>query len=831
MLPYASQSKFTRKAQNALNHTQRIAGELGHTYIGSEHLLLGLLSTEGSVAAKLLMSHGMTIEKIRNAIAEISGIGVSGIVRASDMTPKLRHVLEEAAHISTEYNRRWIGTEHILSAIVNEKDCVATRILEMAGLPAYELKNELVGFMTLPNASNGGGTEEESKKERSIGGCPALSDYGRDLTAMATQNRLDPIIGREKETERMIQILSRRSKNNPCLIGEPGVGKTAVVEGLARRIALGEIPETLRHKKIIMLDISSMIAGAKYRGEFEERMKNVMRECTANADIILFIDEFHTVIGAGAAEGAVDAANIIKPALARGELQMIGATTIAEYRKYVEKDAALERRFQSVLVEEPNFEETLRILKGIQKKYEEHHHLAFSEEALQAAVRLSARYISDRFLPDKAIDLMDEAASRLRVDACTLPPKLKEAEKELFRLHAEKEKAILAQKFEQAGEIRDAENLQREKYEAQKLRWEKRSHGSSLTVTAEDIAAVVTQWTGIPVRRLLEGEGEKLLYLADRLSQKVIGQQEAAEKVAAAIRRGRVGISDPSRPIGSFIFLGSTGVGKTEMTKALSEELFGSPDAVIRFDMSEYMEKHSVSKLIGSPPGYVGYDEGGQLTERVRRKPYSVVLFDEIEKASPEIFNVMLQILDEGVLTDARGRRTDFRNTVVIMTSNVGVSCATESGQIGFSEMKDAEGRQKQEKEKMKEKLRATFRPEFLNRVDEIIIFNRLSAENVSRIAEQMFLGLRQRMGRLGIRLEAEPQVLSEVARIGYDERNGARPLRRAMLHTIEDPLANEITAGKLQRGDSVKLLWDYEGGRIIITKISENEKEKPGIG
>ena len=643
------------------------------------------------------------------------------------------------------------------------------------------------------------------KNDQSLSGSPTLAQYGRNLTAMAKEGKLDPIIGRDTETDRVIQILSRRTKNNPCLIGEPGVGKTAVVEGLAQRIADGSVPETIRDKIIVTLDLSGMIAGAKYRGEFEERFKNIMEEVRKDPRIILFIDEIHTIIGAGAAEGAVDAANIIKPALARGEMQVIGATTIAEYRKHIEKDAALERRFQPVTVGEPTEEEAIRILMGLRPKYEAHHKLKISDGAITAAVRLSTRYIADRFLPDKAIDLVDEAASRKRISAHTSPPDLKETEDKLNATVREKEEAIKAQDFERAARLRDEEKKLRDAYESARTDWAKQNDNGSLSVEESDIADIVTQWTGIPVSKLLEGEGERLLHLEETLRERVIGQDEAVTAVAKAIRRGRMGLKDPHRPIGSFIFLGPTGVGKTELSKALAAAMFGDESAMIRLDMSEYMEKHSVSKLIGSPPGYVGFEEGGQLTEKIRRHPYSVVLFDEIEKAHPDVFNLLLQVLDDGILTDSQGRRVDFKNTVIIMTSNLGATAAKERSSLGFTGASVAETEDNAARERMMNALKESFRPEFINRVDDIIIFRKLGEEEIRHIASLMLDSVRQRVLAMGIGLDFDESVVAHVAKEGFDPVYGARPLRHAVVRLVEDSFSTELLEGKIKTGDKVQ--------------------------
>ena len=809
-------SRFTRKAQNALNGAMKYAGEMGHTYIGSEHILMGLAADPENISSKILMSHKVSFDDIKKSVIEVSGVGVAGKVDPSNMTPRVKRIIELSSSESLKHEHKYIGTEHMLYALLCEREGVGVKILESLNVSISSLKTEVEEFLESISERSGSANAGKKIESARIPGCPSISEYGRDLTAMAQRGRIDPVIGRTKETERVIQILSRRTKNNPCLIGEPGVGKTAVVEGLAKKIAADEVPGMLRGKMIITLDIPSMIAGAKYRGEFEDRMKRVMREASQNPDIILFIDELHTIIGAGAAEGAVDAANIIKPALARGEMQIIGATTISEYRRHIEKDAALERRFQAVTVDEPECSDTMKILYGLRDKYEKHHRLTISDEAMEAAVKLSTRYITDRYLPDKAIDLIDEAASRLKIGAYTMPPKLKELEGKLKKLSDEKEKAILSQNFERAAKIRDEQQKAQIKYENAKQSWEKRSI-NKLTVTSEDIATIVTQWTGIPVNKLMETEGEKLLNLEERLKQIVIGQDKAAEAVAAAVRRGRVGVSNPEKPIGSFIFIGPTGVGKTELTRALALELFGSKDAVIRLDMSEYMEKHSVSKLIGSPPGYVGYDEGGILTEKIRRKPYSVVLFDEIEKADPEVFNIMLQILDDGKLTDSHGREADFKNAVIIMTSNAGASYSGDSKQIGFYYGSASESERIRSEEKIKSSLKKTFRPEFLNRVDDIIVFNKLGREHTEKIVEIMLCEFKKRCENIGITVDIDASAVGLIAEVGYDEENGARPLRRSITRLVEDRFAQLMLKGEISDGDRVKI--SAENGEISIAR------------
>ena len=817
---------FTKKAQQALNLSMQNAAELGHTYIGSEHLLLGLLGEGSGVAAHYLLEKGATHEKIHAAVVRMAGTGSPADVSGADMTPRTKSIIENSLSCAQTYGQGYIGTEHLLLSLLEERDCVAVRILEGLEIPTADLRRELTDFLKQSGDSSASSENDRSnlssqksghKSEKgSLESAPTLKNYGKDLTALAKAGKIDPIIGRDGETERVIQILSRRTKNNPCLIGEPGVGKTAVVEGLAQRIVNGNVPENLKEKVIVTLDIAAMIAGAKYRGEFEERFKSVMEEVRKNSNLILFIDEIHTIIGAGAAEGAVDAANIIKPALARGEMQVIGATTISEYRKHIEKDAALERRFQSVTVGEPTAEEALQILKGLREKYEAHHKLKISDEALEAAVKLSTRYIADRYLPDKAIDLVDEAASRLRISVYTSPDHLKEIEEKLKQLSADKEAAIAAQDFEAAARLRDEEQIEKEEFENRKKEWEKQNDTRELMVTDGEIADVVTQWTGIPVNRLLEEESDKLLKLNELLESKVIGQNEAVAAVSRAIRRGRMGLKDPRRPVGSFIFMGPTGIGKTELAKALAEVMFGDASSMIRLDMSEYMEKHSVSKLIGSPPGYVGFEEGGQLTEKIRRKPYSVVLFDEIEKAHPDVFNILLQVLEDGVLTDSQGRRVDFRNTVLILTSNVGASELSPVKTMGFSSntASDTDGAQK---DRMMSALKQTFRPEFLNRIDDIIIFNSLGTEDIEKIAALMLRDVQSRMASLGIQITFDPSVAALLAKEGFDANYGARPLRRAVVRLVEDTVSTEMLEGNLKSGDRV--IAHAEDGRIQLNK------------
>ena len=803
-------NKFTPKAQYALNTALTFASDMGHSYIGSEHILLGLLATPSCAALKILNDKGITREKVQSSVEEISGLGSPGLITPSDMTPRTKKIIEGSSAESSKSGLCYIGTEHILLSLLNESDSVAVRIIESLGVMPTELSEDVKAYISSsPHTKHNQGKEIRDQNDRSdyskaTSGRSAILNFGKDLTKLARDSKLDPTIGRDKESERLIQILSRRTKNNPCLIGEPGVGKTAVVEGLACRIADGNVPESLKDKSIISLDIAGMIAGAKYRGEFEERLKNLLNDVEKNPDIIIFIDEIHTIIGAGAAEGAVDAANIIKPALARGELQVIGATTISEYRRHIEKDAALERRFQPVTVGEPTRDEAIEILLGLRSKYEAHHKLSISDEAIRGAVDLSVRYINDRFLPDKAIDLLDEAASKLRIKVFTFPPELKNLEEKISQVILEKNEAITEQNFELAAKLRKDELLLTEKYDHMKKDWDSKKNNESLVLTYDDIADVVTQWTSIPVHRILENENERLQKLADVLKSHVIGQDDAAERLASAIRRSTVGLKDPSRPIGSFIFAGATGVGKTELCRALADALFSGTDCLIRLDMSEYMEKHSVSKLIGSPPGYVGFEDGGILTEQVRRKPYSIVLFDEIEKAHPDIFNLLLQVLDEGSLTDSHGRKTDFKNTVIIMTSNIGIKNQTDSVKLGFSTQSMNLSEKQEEENEIRDKLKKSFRPEFLNRVDEIIIFNRLSKEDLINICTIMLDKLKKQIAETRTSIEFSENVAKFIVEKSYDSRLGARPLRRCITKLIEDAYAEELIYGRISPGDDV---------------------------
>lgn len=791
-------SKFTAKATNVLNKSLYLASELGHTYIGSEHLLLALTSEADSVAARLLDARGVSFDAVKSAIIARIGSGERSRITAGDMTPRTKRIIEASSMQASRFSQSYIGTEHLLLALVSESDSMAVGILATIGVSAKDIALDVANFFD----ELSGDVREGGKgvRKNTLGDCPTLMQYGRDLTALAREGKLDPIIGRDGECERVIGILSRRTKNNPCLIGEPGVGKTAVVEGLARRIVSGEVPETLSGKVIVTLDLPSMIAGAKYRGEFEERMKTMMAEAAKNPAVILFIDELHTLVGAGAAEGAVDAANILKPALARGEIQLIGATTTAEYRKYIEKDAALERRFGAVTIGEPSTEEAVAILQGLRDRYESHHKVRITDEAIEAAVKLSVRYIGDRYLPDKAIDLIDEAASRKRIAGITPPAEIKELEEHIGTLRADKEEAIRSQDFEMAASIRDREKALERECEERRTEWKNADTTLSLSIGAEEVADIVTAWTGIPVKKLADEESERMARLGDILKSRIIGQDAAAEAVARAIRRGRVGLKDPDRPVGSFIFLGPTGVGKTELCRVLADVMFGDKRAMIRVDMSEFMDRHSTSKLIGSPPGYVGFDEGGQLTEKIRRKPYSVVLFDEIEKAHPDVFNILLQILEDGILTDSQGRRADFKNAIIIMTSNVGAAHLVERRKtLGFTPSAENEA-----EAAVMRSLRETFRPEFLNRVDEIIIFDRLGDEEIKKIAAIMIDGVRARIEALGIKIDFAPEVTELVAKEGYDPVYGARPLRRVIAKRIEDSFAAQMLEGRVRVGDKV---------------------------
>ncbi len=808
---------FTQKANEAINLALKNAGEMGHTYVGTEHLLLGLIEEGTGVAATVLEENGLNKEDYKNKIESSTGVGSKTVLTPEDLTPRTKRAMQMAMVISSRMGNSYVGTEHLLLAIISESDSYAVRFLNELGINiqavADSIQNNMqqTGEMGDLNGFENGNSGKNSKTK-------TLEKFGRDLTKSAKGGEIDPVIGRTKEIERVIQILSRRTKNNPVLIGEPGVGKTAVAEGLALKIAKDEVPELLKDKRIFALDLTGMIAGAKYRGDFEERIKAVMDEVKNSNNIILFIDELHTIVGAGQAEGSADAANILKPALARGDFQVIGATTIEEYRKHIEKDAALERRFQPVTVGEPTQEEAIEILKGLRDRYEAHHKVKITDEAIESAVTLSSRYIADRYLPDKAIDLIDEASSKVRLKSLTYPPELKSIEDNIKNIEKEKASAVNEQDFERAAKLRDEEKEQTSKLEELKKQWQEKSSISSGEVTGEDIAKIVSDWTGVPVVQLTQEESQRLLNMEEIIHNRVVGQEEAVKAVSKAIRRGRVGLKDPKRPVGSFIFLGPTGVGKTELCKALAQAMFGDENAMLRLDMSEYMEKHTVSKLIGSPPGYVGFDEGGQLTEMVRRKPYSVILFDEIEKAHPDVFNMLLQILDDGRLTDSQGRTVDFKNTVIIMTSNVGArQIAEKSGDtLGFVTADDKKEKSNEEiKKSVMGELKKLFRPEFLNRVDDIIVFNKLSHEEIKEIAVKMLDNLKQRVLNMNIELKFTDSAISAVADEGFDETYGARPLRRAIQNKIEDTLSEKMLEGSIS--ENSKVVCDFKDGQFVF--------------
>jgi ATP-dependent Clp protease ATP-binding subunit ClpC len=782
---------------------------------------LGLAQTEDSISANVLNKSGITGNFIVNKIAEIIGTGTPSDVSGRDMTPRLKKILEQSFIEARQMGHRIIGTEHLLIALIREKDSKAVEIIESDGVDVKDIYSDILEAMGITPSGAAGVQGNTPRKNQGNGtkknkDTPTLDNYGRDLTEMASEHKIDPIIGRNTEIDRVIQILSRRTKNNPCLIGEPGVGKTAIAEGLAEHIIDGKVPETLKDKRVVTLDIASMIAGSKYRVDFEECIKNAISEVIKAGNVILFIDELHVLIGAGSAEGAVDAANILKPSLARGELQVIGATTLDEYKKHIEKDAALERRFQPIIINEPSVEDAIEILKGIRDKYEAHHKVKITDEAITAAVKLSKRYIQDRFLPDKAIDLMDEAASKLRIKNLTAPPDLNEKEEQIQRIIAEKEDAVRNQKFELAASLRDKEKKAQEELANAKKQWSDNTSSRNLVVTENEIEDIISQSTGIPVKKLISEESERLLNMENIIHSRVVGQNEAVNAVSRAIRRGRVGLKDPKRPVGSFLFLGPTGVGKTELSKALAEVMFGDENAMIRVDMSEFMEKHTVSRLIGSPPGYVGFEEGGQLTEKVRRKPYAVILFDEIEKAHPDVFNVLLQILDDGMLTDAKGRKIDFKNTVIIMTSNVGAKNIVAHKQLGFApESENFSRTQEKIKNDVMSELKQTFRPEFLNRIDDIIVFEQLNKESIHEIARHMAMGVSERLKNLGINLSIDDSAIEVIADKGFDITYGARPLKRAIQSMIEDKMAENMLEGKFKEGDSVVV--KAENGNIIF--------------
>ena len=824
--------KFTKRAEKAIELANQIAMEFGHSYIGTEHLLYGLVKEGEGVASKVLENQGITEEKVIEEISQLVGrndaindlVGMFTGGQTIGFTPRSKRVIENAFREAKRSGSDYIGTEHLLIGIMREGDSVAVRIMLDLDIEPQKLYNEIVKVL---NEEETTGMVDKRQNKYSTGSynqTPTLNQYGTDLTKQAMEGKLDPVIGRKEEIERVTQILSRRTKNNPCLIGEPGVGKTAVVEGLAQKIIAEDVPEVLKGKRVVSLDMASMVAGAKYRGDFEERIKKALNEVKKAGDVILFIDEIHTIVGAGSAEGAVDAANILKPLLARGDIQLVGATTLNEYRKYIEKDSALERRFSPVIVNEPSKEDTIKILEGISDKYEAHHNVKITKEAIRAAVELSTRYINDRYLPDKAIDLIDEAASKVRMKTYTEPEPLKKLQEQIQAIIQEKEEVIRAQDFEKAAELRDKQHELEEKLEKDKKKWENKNRKQIMTLTEEDIAEVIATWTKIPVQKITESENERLKELEKNLHKRVIGQNEAVEAVAKAIRRGRVGLKDPNRPIGSFLFLGQTGVGKTELSKALAEALFGNEEALVRIDMSEYMEPHSISKLIGSPPGYVGYEEAGQLTEKIRRQPYSVILLDEIEKAHPDVMNMLLQILDDGRLTDSTGRTINFKNTVVIMTSNVGARLITDKKTLGFSV--DSEEKVKQEqkdyedtKKEVMAELKKQFRPEFINRIDEIIVFHKLQKEELKQIVDIMLREVQNRLQANGMKVEITDQVKEKVLEQGVDVTYGARPLKRAIQSMIEDKIAEAILDGKITKGKTAKIIVNDENAIEIKTE------------
>lgn len=802
------QSRFTKKAQEALNYAAETAAMLGHGYIGSEHLLLGLIKAEGSLASSILIDNDVTDEKITNLVYQLiapdSNISVK---EPAGYTPRVRRILENASKEAIRFNSELIGTEHILISIIKETESVAARLLNTIGVSIKKMYVDILVAMGEDTNAYKEDFQNGKVRNKDRRTTQTLNQYSRDLTQLAREGKLDPVIGREEEIKRVIQILSRRTKNNPCLIGEPGVGKTAIAEGLAAKIVEGSVPDNIKNKRLLTLDLSGMVAGSKYRGEFEERIKRVINEVKNDGNVLLFLDELHTIIGAGGAEGAIDASNILKPSLARGEIQLIGATTIEEYRKYIEKDAALERRFQSVKVEEPGIEETVGILKGLRSRYEQHHKVTITDDAIKAAVKLSERYINDRFLPDKAIDLIDEAASKARLKSYTMPDEITKLEEQLNKLENEKEEAVKSEAFEEAGEIKKKQARKKARLEKLKQKWEDDKNSSNIIVGEDEVADVVSAWTRIPVQRIAQAETERLIKLEETLHNRVIGQDEAVTAIAKAIRRGRVGLKDPNRPIGSFLFLGPTGVGKTELSKALADAMFGTESALIRVDMSEFMEKHTVSKLIGSPPGYVGYDEGGQLSEKVRRNPYSVILFDEVEKAHPDVFNVLLQVLDDGHITDSTGRVVDFKNTVIIMTSNAGAENIVAPKTLGFATATNEKQNHENMKSKVMDEVKRIFKPEFINRIDEIIVFHMLNKEQIAKIVDIMINTVNKRtLEQMKISIELDDEAKKYIVEKGYDEKYGARPLRRTIQNEIEDNIAEKILEGKIKEGNKVKV-------------------------
>lgn len=824
--------KFTQRARNTVIHAQEEARELGHPAIGTEHILLGLLREGEGVGARALINMGIDFDKAREEIIKFIGkndVRLEGISGDLPITPRAKKVFNLAFDEARIQGVNYVGTEHLLLGILKEQECVAYKVLLTSGINIDELRQQIILLLggEIPERKNKDGYNNKENlsgnsnlKRKNKSKTPTLDNFSRDLTHDAQEGRLDPVIGRENEIDRVIQILSRRSKNNPVLIGDPGVGKTAIIEGLAQRILENKVPETLNSKRVVTLDLSSMIAGTKYRGEFEDRLTKILAEIKNAGNIILFIDELHTLVGAGAAEGAIDAANILKPSLARGEFQCVGATTINEYRKYIEKDAALERRFQPIIVDEPSLDESIEILKGLRDRYEAHHEVKISDEAIEAAVRLSARYISDRFLPDKAIDLIDEAASKVRLANYVVPDDLKAKERQLDELITEKEASINQQEYEKAARLRDEEKKLKEEIEKQRQEWIDKRTVEDGVVTEEDIAAIVSSWSGIPLSKMAVAESERLLQLEDILHNRVVGQDEAVKAVARAVRRARAGLKNPKRPIGSFIFLGPTGVGKTELARALAEAIFGSEEAMIRMDMSEYMEKHAISRMIGSPPGYVGYDEGGQLTEKIRRKPYSVILLDEIEKAHPDVYNILLQVLEDGRMTDGQGRTVDFRNTIIIMTSNVGAENLQKNRVMGFSRAIDEAEHYHKIKEQVMEQMKHTFKPEFVNRIDEIIVFQSLNEDNLKTIIQILLNDLAQRLKENGYELEVTSAARDLIVKEGYDPAYGARPLKRAIQKMVEDAVSEEILKKTVEPGDAI--LVDAEEGKIIVKKNAQ---------
>ena len=798
-------NRFTKKAQDALQGAKRCAEKLGHTYIGTEHLLLGILNTD-CVGAKILEEQGILYNDAYERVVEINGSGSFSNLSGDELTPKCKRIIEASASCSRKYKSKFIGSEHMLHAICEDNESVAAKILIAFGISLVVLKNEIATFLDSTASSL-------KNDKREIPSCPTLSQYSKNLNLLAMENKLDPLFCRDDEVLRLIQILSRRTKNNPCLIGEPGVGKTSIVEGLAKRIVDKDVPSSLMNKIVVSLDLSSMVAGAKYRGEFEERMKSVLSELKSSDNLILFIDEIHTLVGAGSAEGALDASNIIKPSLARGQIQVIGATTIKEYRRYIEKDSALERRFQPILVNEPSEDETVKILYGLRDRYEEHHGVKISDEAILGAVKLSVRYINDRFLPDKAIDLIDESSSYVKIKSFEHPTKLKEIDAKLNQLYKEKEQAILNEDFSLASDIRDKEIRYRIEYNKEQARLSKCKDKGVPTVTYTDVANTVTRWTNVPTSIMTQDEEERLKNIDALLKKRVIGQNEAIRVISSAIKRGRIGLKNAKRPIGAFLFLGPTGVGKTELCRAISQVVFGSENNIIRLDMSEYMEKHSVSRLIGAPPGYVGYEDGGQLSEAIRTKPYSLVLFDEIEKAHRDIYNILLQIMDEGALTDSQGRKVDFKNTILIMTSNIGAKSIIEPKKLGFGD--NSENDNDRMKSQINDALRMEFNPEFLNRLDEVVIFNNLNKNDIIEICKIMLDEVKALAFDIGISLEFDDSVYEHIANVGYDKQYGARPIRRLITNEIENALSDKIIDKEIMHGDFVKILYD-DGIKIV---------------